>query len=341
MSDEKANNFDALRLIAALTVLASHAFPLSGDNRAEPILWLSGGQVSGGALAVTIFFVISGYLITRSFERGGSPATYVTNRALRLLPALVVALVLLSFVIGPVISSVSLSAYFRASGTYRFTYQTMSFIDFCPFLPGVFAHNPFRNVVDGSLWTLHFEVGCYVLVAVLGLFRLLDRYVSAGLLVLFWLLLIRYRIASSGGQFDADFLAGMALYLWRVPLRADLALLCAVLLGMSLMIGGMWLASASVGAYLVIFVALSPAIRLPNLARWGDLSYGVYIWGFPVQQLIAQLLGRHVTWYAEAALPAPIVIGLAWLSWHLVEAPALALKRRRAFRPATVGGLGD
>ncbi len=173
MTDKKTNNFDALRAISALAVLVSHAFPLSGDNQAEPILWLSGGQVSGGALAVTIFFVISGYLITRSFERGGSPATYVTNRALRLLPALVVALISLSLVIGPVISSVSLSAYFRAPGTYRFIYQTISFIDFYASLPGVFAHNPFRGVVDGcfgpcisrsdamSLWPFWGCSGCW------------------------------------------------------------------------------------------------------------------------------------------------------------------------------------
>ncbi len=105
MARARANNFDTLRAIAAVMVLASHAFALAGDDRAEPIWRLSREQTTGGSLAVTIFFVISGYLITMSFERTRTTVAFVVNRALRLLPALAVVVLFLALIAGPILSS--------------------------------------------------------------------------------------------------------------------------------------------------------------------------------------------------------------------------------------------
>ena len=203
----------------------------------------------------------------------------------------------------------------------------------------MFANTPYPHAVDGSLWTLQYEVACYALILALGVAGVLNKYVTAALF-LAALVLIRYWIGGYYVSLGADFLAGAILYHWQVPLRRNIALVCAVLWIVSFLTGGLRLASATTGAYVIIFLALSPAVRLPNLARWGDLSYGIYIRAFPVQQLVADLLGRHVTWYADAVLSLPIVLCLAALSWHLVEAPALALKRRWASRLVPVGIAG-
>ena len=125
------------------------------------------------------------------------------------------------------------------------------------------------------------------------------------------------------------FLSGAAFYLWRdrVPLSRGLAIASAVAITPFLLLDGFHLAFSLFGSYLVLYVALSPAVRLPNLARNGDLSYGIYIYAWPVQQAVTHLFGASVTWYGNAAISLPVVLGLAWLSWWLVEKPALVLKR--------------
>ena len=94
--------------------------------------------------------------------------------------------------------------------------------------------------------------------------------------------------------------------------------------------GGFGLAFATFGAYLVLYLALAPSMRLPNLARWGNLSYGIYIFAWPVQQTVVLLLGSAATWYWTTALSLPATLVLAWLSWRLVERPALSLKGSQA-----------
>jgi peptidoglycan/LPS O-acetylase OafA/YrhL len=132
-----------------------------------------------------------------------------------------------------------------------------------------------------------------------------------------------------------DFIAGSALYLWRPPLRGWLAAICALLWIAAFLTGGLRFASASVGAYLIIYLTTASTIRLPNLTRWGDLSFGTYIWAFPVQQAVSAALGTWACWYLNAAISLPIVLAIAWASWHFIEAPALSLKGRLATRRDT------
>jgi peptidoglycan/LPS O-acetylase OafA/YrhL len=331
-SSARANNFDSLRAIAALMVLFSHSFPLSGHDAAEPIRRLSHGQTTAGTIAVAIFFIISGYLITMSFERSRAARTFVLSRALRLVPALAVVVLFLTFVAGPILSSDATSVYLRQPETYEFPFVAVTLVRFYDGLPGVFLHNPFPRSVDGSLWTLHYEVACYALVFLLGVSHILNKYVTT-LLFLVGLVATGCAVGGHVAEFGTYFLAGAVIYHWQMPIRRDLAAVSVLVWVAALLWRGLTLASATFGAYLVIFLALSPSIRLPRLARWGDLSYGIYIWAFPVQQSIAWLRGGHITWYDDAALSLPIVLSLAMLSWHLIEAPALALKRRRAYAP--------
>jgi peptidoglycan/LPS O-acetylase OafA/YrhL len=293
----RSNNFDVLRLGAAIAVLLSHAVPLSyGNNAAEIIFRLSRQQATLGGLAVAVFFVISGYLITESFLRSRSAVQYISARILRLWPALLVNLIILATIIGPIYTVLPTSEYFAQPEVWHFLSGNLA-------LPGsvaspklgIFQNNPLPHESNGSLWTLKYEVECYVLVLVLGLTGMLRPAVIVSLWVAgllggaFWL----------GGEYvslGVLFLAGSAIYICQVPMRGWIALTCAVLMLASMLTGGIRLATPTVGAYLVIYAALGMApLRLPWEGR-GDLSYGIYLWAFPVQQMVTHALGSSSSW---------------------------------------------
>ncbi len=145
LTAERRNNFDTLRILAAMAVLLSHAVPLTdGTDRAEPVAMLSAGQTTGGSIAVTVFFVMSGALVTSSFLRARSPAAFVAFRALRILPALWFLLAVLAFVVGPLVFSESVGRYLASPELNVFVARNMVFLH-TENLPGVSAGNPFPS----------------------------------------------------------------------------------------------------------------------------------------------------------------------------------------------------
>jgi peptidoglycan/LPS O-acetylase OafA/YrhL len=333
----QSNNFNALRLGAALLVLLSHSFPLAyGSDGAEPLFRISKGQTTLGHISVMIFFAVSGYLITGSFTRSRSPARFVVARVLRLYPALTVVLVVLAMGLGPLVTRLSLLQYFSTFTPYRYVAANLVFL-FNDHLPGVFEHVPYARAVDGSLWTLHYEVVCYIAVLALGLMRVLRGPVVFGALVL-CVIGEHFRLGGDYAALGLPFAAGALICLTDLPLRRDAALGCAVLCLVSLFSGGFSIVAGLFGAYLAVTIGASPARLIPDPAhKIGDLSYGTYVWAFPVQQLAASCLGSSVTWWGIAALSFVPTMVLGWLSWHLIESPILALKPRRSQGLATVG----
>ena len=333
-----SNNFDALRFWAALTVLWSHAVPLSyGTEQRELLFSASGGQSTLGMVAVTFFFVISGYLITRSFERSSNAWRFVIARALRIMPALLVVLVLVAFVVGPLVTTLPLSQYLHSGAPFDYVSLQATFLHFVDGLPGVFAHNP-QSYVNGSLWTLRYEVECYVLVFALGVAGLLNRYLTLALYVgALAVLAVQDQNLVFGGahgpamnfhlDFGAKFLAGALVYQWQVPLKGKLALFALALVVPCIFFGQLPMAQRILLPYAVMYLATGMPLRVPSPARWGDLSYGTYIYAWPVQQLVV-LRSHQPHWLWTAIVSTPIVLLLAWLSWHFVEKGALARKDR-------------
>jgi len=331
------NNFDSLRFWAALAVLWSHSIPLSqGSEKNEPLFAISGGQTTVGSLAVAMFFVISGYLITKSFERSRSLGRFIQARVLRIMPALLVVLLLMAFVVGPLVSSLPVQDYLRSSDVYRYVLLQASFLTF-PELPGVFDRNP-MPYINGSLWTLRYEIICYIAVFMLGISRLLDRWVllalyCAGLIFLVFyehgrvsdgLHLMRTKNAVDLGT---KFLAGALIYKWQLVLRPRVALGALVVAVACLFFGNFATASRTAVPYVMMYLAIGTPLRLASPIKLGDLSYGTYIYAWPVKQLII-LYGGQPHWVVVAGLATPIVLLLAWLSWHLVEKVAMSYKDR-------------
>lgn len=319
----RTGNFDTMRTLAALGVVVSHSFLLSGGSyEGEPVFALSHGQTTIGGIAVLIFFVLSGYLITQSFHRAPDTRRFMAARLLRIMPALVAVVLLAGGVLGPLCSDWG-PAYFSSPLVLRYVAGNLSFLQPFNTLPGVFTANPFPDAVNGSLWTLRFEAACYGLVLGLGLAGLLQRWTLLGLTVLGLVALGWLGRAHSGLEFITDFGAGACFYVWQPRIRPRILLGCTVLCGVALWGDQFRVVSASAGAVLILALATSARLQLPSLSQWGDLSYGIYLYAFPIQQVLASWLG-HSSWLLLLACALPPILMCAAVSWHGVERRALA-----------------
>lgn len=338
-SEGRENNFDFLRFIAAALVIFSHSYPVSGNfGDRNPLLVLTHGKLAFGTLAVDIFFIMSGFLISASFLRSKSVANYWRARVLRIYPGLIAAVVVTIVVIGPAVTTLPLKDYFR--DRHSFGYLTTVSLVFSTQLPGVFERNILHGV-NGSLWTLLPELWCYATVCLLGVARLLQKRFAA-------LICIAMIVASAvtphsfdhvkgSGQtflyFFRMFSMGMLFYLFRDRIRLDgpLALLALIGLIIANQFRMLDIAFTPLCSYLVFFLAFHPKIRLHNFARRGDMSFGIYIYAFPIQQCVVHFFGGRMVPFVNFAISLPITIVFAYASWHLVEKRCLKLKNRRLF----------
>jgi peptidoglycan/LPS O-acetylase OafA/YrhL len=311
---QEKNNFNSMRLWASLAVLVSHGFPLAtGKNLGEPVHRFSHGQTTLGTIAVTVFFAISGYLITRSFIRSRDPLKFMIARVLRLYPALIAVLVVLAFGLGPLLTTLSLAGYMEGIKPARYVAGNLLFVG-VDNLPGVFEHLPFRNAVNGSLWTLRYEVACYGIVLALGVTRLLRWEIALALL----LACVADRWIGRLGVyslFGLPFATGSLMMLANLPRRAWAAMLCAAASVVSLRVGGFELISGTMGAYAIVtFGAAYGRVLRDPVPLIGDLSFGIYVWAYPIEQLSAWFLGSAASWWAIVLLSVGPTLAFAWLN---------------------------
>lgn len=333
---DRANNFDFLRVAAAFAVLLSHQFALSG--RPEPMILAS----SWGGLGVLVFFAISGYLVGGSWQQDPHPGRFAARRLLRIWPGLAVAVLLVALVLGPLVTTLPPRAYF-ASPQLRDYMHMLGLWEFKSQLPGVFAQNPVAGSVNGSLWTIPIEVGCYLALAGIGVLGLLRRAWLALLVfgaVCVWFFGF-FRIGYDQPirmtlQMGIVFFTGACLWItrpWWWTRRLALAAVAAVLAWL-LWHNGWQEPAFTLGlpvAVVLAGTAATPVLR--RFGRFGDISYGLYIFAYPVQQTVIALTGNRLTVGEGGAASTAVTVLLAFLSWHFVEKRALALKPPAA-RPA-------
>jgi peptidoglycan/LPS O-acetylase OafA/YrhL len=334
-----ANNFDFLRFALASLVIWSHCFPLSG--RSMDWCYAASGQIDGGSLAVDCFFVLSGFLITQSWLTQPRVSAYARKRALRILPAMVAALVFGAFLIGPMVSGVSVSQYL-SSGPPWAHFLGVALTRYL-IVPPLFEQNPIPYWLNSPLWSLRYELFCYALVPVLvarGARR--GLVVTAGVFVAGWLYFLTHPgggIPSIMARLLTCFSAGMLMYLLRerIPYSRALAVAAASVLALSFFSAGFRHVFPLAGSYLLLVIALSVRLPLHHFARHGDFSYGLYVFAYPIQQTVVWLLGPQISVALFFAVAFAAALFVAVLSWRFVEAPALALKKgAHASRPAVV-----
>ena len=337
--DPRRNNFDALRLGAALVVLLSHSYSLTGAPW-EPIsTWFGYGY--GGSLAVAVFFVMSGFLVSRSLE-SRDLSSFVRGRLLRIMPGLAFVTAIEAFILAPLFYEGPVASYFSNFALPHLRNILVFGED--PAIPGVFSKLPFPYV-NGSLWTLPVESLFYLLLPFLALAARGRRPVvllAWGLSLLaepfahwhglddanFGGFLVQTVRLYSVAEFSCYFLAGVAAWTYRdaIPFSGGAAVLCLVLL---------WAAKGGLAAplllkvclpYLVLFLALQGGAGSRLKRRVGDLSYGLYLFSYPLTNVIIAL-NPQFSPEVVAGMAAAASLAAAWVSWRLVEAPALRLKR--------------
>jgi peptidoglycan/LPS O-acetylase OafA/YrhL len=306
-----------VRLLAAVAVLVAHCPPAYGSG-----VDIRLGGVFLGTLAVHVFFAISGYLIAQSWFTDPHAGRFLARRALRVLPALAVVVLAAVFAIGPVFTTLDLCTYFENVQTWRYFGNLALILQ--NELPGVFQSQPDPQLgVNPPLWSLHYEAGCYVGLAVAATLckpfpRLAAPLLMAGVVML-----------TSGAMMlpqQADlaclcFALGVALYRYRdsIPWRPDVGFVVCAAQPVAML--------AALG-YTAVAVGRSAARPAHIVTRHGDLSYGTYIWAYPAQRVVNELLGLGSHWAVSLALCLVATLALAWLSWRLVERPALSFKPR-------------
>jgi peptidoglycan/LPS O-acetylase OafA/YrhL len=346
------NNLDFCRFWLAVMVIFSHSYQISqGNEDAEPMGLLTNGQLRSGPFAVCCFFAISGFLITHSWIRSKSSADFLMKRFLRIYPGFIAVTLLGVFLLAPLVSD---HFEFGSRKLLTLSWWLVSLRQ-VP-VPSVFPNNPLAGVLNGSLWSIPYEFKCYLavmLIGSLGFFRqrtwmtfllvgvvigsaLYPSFVSIPWLeqgpvekifgsVLAWCEVFPY------------FIAGMAFYLFRdrIPSSTFLLVIAIVLFAA---------ASAFPPAGLVVFpfaityalfwFAYHPQLPFKSWSRYGDFSYGTYLYAFPIQQLITMKMpGISPMTLFLISTPLSVIAGV--FSWHLVEKHFLRLKNRLQKRPLT------
>lgn len=348
----RGNALGIIRFLLASAVIVSHGFPLSGRGE-DPFFARFLGQENLGGVAVIGFFAISGYLITRS-GMGSGILEYLWRRALRIFPAFWIVLAVGAFVVGPIVWMMEqrpLSEYFvpGAGGPIGYITSNWQLAIHQWGIHDIFAATtPYGqsvggSVFNGSLWTLRYEWFCYMVIAVLVLFGVFARakiIVPALTVVFLFLQIVRLSNPALLAQvvpWLADpitinltliFLWGacLAVYADKVIIDDKLGLLALAVTVYTLFNGGFALFGFPAFAYLLFWMAIRAPMPVKKMFSKNDYSYGIYLYGFLVQQFIAYL-GWYRWGYVVYTLIALVLsCALAFASWHLIEKRALALK---------------
>jgi peptidoglycan/LPS O-acetylase OafA/YrhL len=340
-TEDRDNNFNLIRIVAAFAVLITHSFALSiGTGTTEPFRDSLG--MTMGSIAVDVFFMTSGFLVTGSLLARDSMLEFLWARALRVFPALLVMVLLTVFALGPLMTSWPLASYFADSQTYVYLVKCATVVSGVVYnLPGLFEDNPFKQAVNGSLWSLPYEIRMYAILAIawaawrvtkragLRMFAptVVTAAVSAGLYVI-----ARHFLRPSDDQFATlffMFFLGAAFYVLRarIVLSRSWFWLSVVALLVSSMVDrhAFFLVYMLTIGYTVLYLAYIPSGFVRAYNRVGDYSYGVYIYAFPVQQSVVALT-PGISVALLCVISAFVTLLFAALSWHLLERRALGFK---------------
>lgn len=343
--------FDWLRITLAALIAATHINSVVPVN----VVYFEFPPVVHFGILYA-FFGLSGFLISGSAMRL-SLRNFLINRSLRIIPALAVDILLCALILGPIFTTLSLMEYFADPLTYRYFLNILGVISF--HLPGVFANNT-TDVVNYSLWTVPFEILCYVFMGIFVVLGLLYRPTVIFIIALFWIIagvailsigpittyglvakIIDHAFVLKGSRLLVAFFLGVVAYLvrHRIPYSPKLFIFLIVF---CIFIGEYLLKKEEISypvmslilaipfIYITVFIGVSD-IWTPQIIKRGDYSYGIYLYHWPIMQamvIILPPLGSSLSYFA---LSFPLVVALAIFSWHCIEKPVLNQRRRFSF----------
>lgn len=338
MAVGRTTGFDYLRLILAVAVLCSHSIDVSYGVRFAST-FESGPIRPFIALILPMFFGLSGFLVAGSLDRCRSLISFIGLRIIRLAPALAFETVLAALILGPLLTRLSLVDYFNDSLLPQYFLNIVGDIHYR--LPGLFENNPWALTVNAQLWTLPFELICYISLASLVAFATHDRRQAFARVVVFVnLILLAFsvfkgasagwtsQVVAPGPALLLAFLYGVTIHLYRdtIP-HSPLLGVAAGALALALLIHPATdYLTPLFATYFTVWLGLMRP-RPSLFTRHGDYSYGIFLFGFPIQQALTQLVRPTFhEWYWNIATALPVTVLCAAISWHAVEKPALGLR---------------
>lgn len=332
-----ASGFDYMRLFLSLSIVSLHSGIICYGLKADQAIFMSAARPLV-RFVLPAFFALSGFLVSGSLERSKTLGMFLGLRVLRIYPALAVEVLLSAIILGPMITTVALQDYFSDPKFFLYLRNVVGDVHF--YLPGVFAGNPEPDIVNGQLWTIPFELGCYIVLAglaILGLKR--QRWVApCGVIVITiaYLLttLLRHHWtivfvpgAINGALLIATFLSGVTIYFYRDVLPWSFATFAIAAITAAVFLGflpyGDFFAPVPV-AYATVYLGLLNPNR--RMLRGADYSYGIFLYGFTVQQAIWFAFPFAREWLINMLISVPAVVLVAALSWYCVERPAQGLR---------------
>jgi peptidoglycan/LPS O-acetylase OafA/YrhL len=331
------SGFDYLRLTLSCSIIVVHSCLTSYGLAANNALYDSPlGRFCN--LLVPMFFALSGYLVAGSLERSRTLGMFLGLRAIRIFPALFVEVTLSAFILGPLVTASPYRAYFSDPLFFRYFMNALGDIHYL--LPGVFLDNPWPLIVNGQLWTIPYELYCYCALAIITLFGL-KKWRALGpifvVIVSLGYLLWNLNGADAGivpgtngvrkPFLVATFLAGVSIYFYRETLPwgrwyAVAALAVSIALP-SLSQYGDFCAPTFIAYATICLGVMNPSRKL---LRGADYSYGIYLYGFAIQQTAMHFFPMARVWYLNVLISLPIAVLVAAISWHFVERPANGLR---------------
>jgi peptidoglycan/LPS O-acetylase OafA/YrhL len=329
--DARNNSMNIMRLLTALAVIYGHASAVTGRGPGDIFLQYVGYKFIGG-VAVDVFFVLSGFLITASVMSGNGIRYFIASRVLRIYPALIVCCVLSVFLLGSLLTISD--QYWQSMDTWRYLLGNATAYRTEYFLPGVFSelHD---HAINGSLWSLQIEVRLYLMIGIgflIGVFSS-KRVFNA---LFFTVIILGYfapdmfsRLFEPENHRHVAMMFMIGSFAWvnreSIPMRPDVMFALLVFAASLHGTSKFGFAYALLLPYLVFYIAIGKWGLWFN--RWGDYSYGTYLYGWPCQQLVLMSF-PDIGNIGNTILSGVLAVFLAFLSWHLVEKSSLQLKER-------------
>lgn len=336
----KENNFDFIRFVAATLVIVSHSVALTGNGVSYTRL-LTNGQIDLGSICVCVFFIVSGYLICNSYLRLNDFSKFMLFRILRIFPALLALLCITIFLIGPIVTSSSLSVYFSSLKTYTYFKNITLYLkqyELTGFDSRALVSDHLST--NGSLWTLRVEFSCYILVGLLGYLNLLNKKAILIISVALMLLFIPYIVDKNFMNYNYKlvtlillvncFCAGCVFNIFKDVIKFNhlsLLFIAVVSLIIACFTNFLLIFIPYIAGYVVLSFAFSNKIKLYRFGKYGDFSYGIYIYGYLIQQIIIMFFNGQMTSTLNYIIAIPIAIVCGLLSYHLVEEKCLKFKK--------------
>ncbi|MEP6467049.1 MAG: acyltransferase [Parafilimonas sp.] len=344
IENEKFNNFKFMRLLAACMVIFYHSYAFTNEKN-DPLKVITNGAISFSYLGLAIFFFLSGLLVTQSFYHSSSWRNFLWKRFLRLYPAAWLAILTCMFILGPLVTVFPFVKYFTNDLFFQYA-SSLSLVRVTYLLPGVFLHSPVDPSVNSPLWSISLELKLYLGLLIFAILRFPFKKTILVFLIIAAVFIEHFFYNATENAvknfyngfvlypyvaYAPYFLIGVLYFIYHNKIVSNLfiALGALIITCISIKLNLFFLTRLIVIPILVLYASSLKPTLIKKITPKPDLSYGLYVFAYPVQQVISQITGTtNIAAWKMTLLCIICTLPFAFFSWYLVEKKALSFKRR-------------